>query len=226
MAIRYTHNKVEPESIGGYYPPHMPDAITPAVTTYHAQNEKDPTQSSLIEVDNAAYLPNFGGTTPYRWERNRSSRRNAAVETDEPAETLFTEVPASIEYAISTKSMRHTFPTLAGLALNANPNLTFSSDLSRHSLRLARKAPEGSVVIPDLPDQPTNNMSFFEELPSRSGEPVPESEVKAARQTIRGILRPGKGATTATAATAAKKGLLQGHQFGDQQIPGQGKFDF
>jgi len=123
---------------------------------------------------------------------------------------MFYHKPTKVSGLDADPSMRHAVPTLLGLAINQfGPALQSSANLSRHSSRIVQRGMEAGVVIPP-PGNPRaeviNSMEFvpittkiYAEQPN-TGIPIPhymhhnvelpDSEVDAARRTIKGIIRP------------------------------------
>ena len=123
---------------------------------------------------------------------------------DDPS-TLFTHKPPTIIGAFTHSSMRHTVPTLFGLARNDHGNdLVVGESLSKHSSRLAKKgAKRGAVIANDInPDSVAMNDLTFNDNVNRTTDAslskndflsdVPQEKVLQARKTVRDILRPVK----------------------------------
>lgn len=136
-------------------------------------------------------------------------------EYDEPTE-LFTHVPPSIMSAYSDKSLRHTLPTMIGIAMNdmkAGKDVPMAGmSLTKYSSALSRNAVDRGLAIPHylnphmesdddewdddigemVPAQPKAS-----EIPSRTVptvrpyymEPVSDAEVAAGRQWVRSKIR-------------------------------------
>lgn len=142
--------------------------------------------------------------------------------------TLFHQDPMVISSLFSDPKMTHTVPTLLGLAHNQSGGfISPSHDLSPYSSKLAKKGMEKGWVVPNE-DNPhayiTNSNSFhpyqFPDEPSMHGEAVPEGEVKAARGTVRKLLRDGKSKTdTSPEQAPAPKPAHLSSQF-HPQLPG------
>jgi len=123
---------------------------------------------------------------------------------------MFHHSPTQVTGLDADPSMRHAVPTLLGLAINQfGPVLQSAANLSKHSSRIVQRGMEAGVVIP-APGNPraeqVNNMEFIPltarihaEQPN-TGVPIPhymhhnvelpDSEVDAARRTIKSIIRP------------------------------------
>lgn len=113
----------------------------------------------------------------------------------------YTPPKASVEGAFGTEKGRVHFPILLGIAQNDVRNrlgvdLTPSPDLSPHSLKFVKHAVNRGLIpdSPELPDEPTNVITF-EEKPiyvSRNIvenlEEIPAAEVKKGKQTLRTML--------------------------------------
>lgn len=118
---------------------------------------------------------------------------------------LFDVLPSTISYAMADHRMRAHTPTIIGMAINeANKlgmGLTYSSDLSEHSSKLAKKGMELGVVAPNKfnPEAEQRNdigaagLGSFEHTYSPSTfmdmDKIKPEEVEAGRTTIRGIVK-------------------------------------
>lgn len=144
------------------------------------------------------------------------------MEYGEEPDTLWTHYPAKISGAFSHTSMRHTIPVMIAMAKMQYPDLVASSDLSKHSSRLAQRGIErglirGHETNPDA--RVTNNIEFDDfgnrvaEDMLRSGyyEPhkMQDYEVTEARGYLRDMLRPRKAHTN----------VMGGPQFEHPQLP-------
>ena len=123
---------------------------------------------------------------------------------------MFHHRPTLVHGLFADPSMQHAVPTLLGLAINQfGPTLQASSNLSRHSSRVVKRGMEAGVVLPH-PRNPSaegqNNIDFIPRTQTISSKQpneglpapyytqniveLPDSEVDAARRTIKGIIRP------------------------------------
>lgn len=140
--------------------------------------------------------------------------------------TLFTDYPAEIEEAFSHTSMRHTVPTLLGLAKNRYHVLQAPENLSPHSSRLVKRGEKMGAVMVN-PDNPTaevmndgsfsdaDNLAYTSQLENPSSRIGPDKQVsdidvQNARNTVREILRPRK----------EHRNVMTGPQFEHPRLPG------
>lgn len=165
-------------------------------------------------VSHPNFYPAHGGLNP------------APFFEGEPPTTLFTDSPAEIEEAYSHTSMRHTVPTLLGLAKNRYHVLQAPENLSPYSSRLVKRGEKmGAVVV--NPDNPTaevmhlgsfsdaDNLAYTSQLENPSSrigptKRVPDTDIQNARNTIREILRPRK----------EHRNVMTGPQFDHPRLPG------
>ena len=148
--------------------------------------------------------------------------------------TLFHREPGTIYSAFSAKSMRHTVPTLLGLAANeharqfadTNPPLPKpSADLSQHSSRMVQGLQRRGVDVPtnqQNPDsEPSNDIDWestgwMEHTSSQIGDTgtttLDAATVQAGRDTMKSALRKKPLAQQFSATEDAPK---------SRQIPGQ-----
>lgn len=154
---------------------------------------------------------------PFRISHNRLAEPGDQLK-------LFDAKPSIISYAMADHRMRAYTPTIIGMAINeANKlgmGLTYSSNLSKHSAKLAKKGIELGVVSPNEfnPEAEKRNDIGIDGLGSfehtfasysfRDMDKVKGDEVKAGRETIRGITRQSLN---------ARKSHM-GEQFEDRQM--------
>jgi len=123
---------------------------------------------------------------------------------------LFTHHPAQIQELYSDPSMTHHVGNLLGAAVNEHRRREGSStaipmpdsNLSPYSSKLVKNATAKGIKVPSNPDNPDANASnkapagkrtiSKEHLYREGFTDMPDSEVKGARSTIRGILRESK----------------------------------
>lgn len=131
----------------------------------------------------------------------------AANRFKDPGEQLkmFGVVPSKIEEAFADHRMQANTPTVLGMAINEakkiGTGLTYSHDLSEHSSKIAQKGVETGAVSrnPSNPDAEQRNdiaymgRSTYEHRMYRDAlidyDPASADEVKAGRETIRGIVK-------------------------------------
>jgi len=139
---------------------------------------------------------------------------------------LFDIQPSKITGAYADHRMRAHTPTVLGMAVNEAKKiglgLTYSHDLSQHSSKLAKKGLELGVVVPNRANrgavqrndiaedglgsfEATYDSDWFQDY----DEAKPE-EVKAGRDTIRGIVRQN--------IESRKTASHMGEQFQDRQM--------
>ncbi len=117
----------------------------------------------------------------------------------EPDE-LFTHVPPQIKFAYSDPSMRHTVPTMVGIAMrgmgNERETPMADSSLTDFSSRLSQKAAKRGLAVAH-PGNRNMESSGNDGMPTRSTynldpwgmNQVPDAEVSAARHWVRGRIR-------------------------------------
>lgn len=142
-------------------------------------------------------------------------RRDGSHNTDrvfanirkDPGEQLkmFGHVPSKIDEAFADHRMQANTPTVLGMAINEakkiGMGLTYSDDLSEHSSKIAQKGIESGAVSrnPSNPDAEQRNdiayqgrSTYTHRIGSRhliDYDPASSDEVKAGRETIRGIVK-------------------------------------
>lgn len=131
----------------------------------------------------------------------------------EPDE-LFTHVPPHIKFAFSDPSMRHTVPTMVGIAMRGmgatNETPMADNSLTDFSSRLSRNAAKRGLAVAH-PGNKDMESSGSEGMPERSTydiDPswmtrVPDTEVSAARHWVRSRIR-------GEAAPAPKQDIKRG----------------
>ena len=118
---------------------------------------------------------------------------------------MFGVKPSRIEYAYADRSMRTVTPTLIGMAVNEAKKiglgLSYSDDLSPHSSKLAKRGLDLGMVVPNEGNEKAEARNSIAEdslgsyqywKPEGVLNYTPEAhpdEVKAGRETIRGIAR-------------------------------------
>lgn len=117
---------------------------------------------------------------------------------------LFEQRPSKITQAFTDHSMRSHTPVVLGMAINEaskiGVGLTHDSDLSEHSAKLVKRGIASGVVTPN-PHNPSaeqtnsiarDGLSTYEHTYRpyvfQDYDPVPDTEVRAGRETIRGIV--------------------------------------
>jgi len=138
------------------------------------------------------------------------SRVKEAVKEQRDRPQMFHHRPTEVSGLDADPSMRHTVPTLLGLAINQfGPVLKSSANLSKHSSRIVQRGMEAGVVIPAPGNPRAEQVNYMEFIPKtarihaeqpNTGVPIPhymhhnvelpDSEVDAARRTIKSIIRP------------------------------------
>lgn len=152
--------------------------------------------TARVSVKHGSYIANFD---------QRGQRR---LFLREDPTTLFEETPAVINGAFSHTNMRPHVPLLLAMAKKEFPGAIPDSDLSRHSSRLVENAVKRGLVKPPPGNPevaPVNIIDFddrdntvdYMSMNSSGGIIDPENivsdtDVRAARQNLRNMLRPKK----------------------------------
>lgn len=167
---------------------------------YYAIDDKNPLYGGWLRT--ADVKLNHGEVT---YPDNDPTRRiNSTVQPGENLE-LFHQTPSSIDSLFADGKLRVHIPNLLGLAVNkANEiglGLTYSSDLSPHSSRLARRGMEMGVVSQNPHNPEAENVNDIGEEGADSythvtspnyhayHDNVPTEELQAAKGTGREIIR-------------------------------------
>lgn len=190
-------------------------------------------------VEKAKELPNFNTNAVQAWgdwkhnglsyHWNEAHEDYAETRTDHHPTELFTHRPPQITYAMSDPAMRHTIPTMVGLALQHDPagmasgKIMADASLTAHSSKLSQRAAKrGLGIVADPRNTGMEADDVDNAFPSRTMWPTdverrypikatPE-EVTQARQWVRDKVRPPREPKRGTPPPSVP-GYVQGSLF-------------
>lgn len=204
--------------------------ITPDSPGTGADIGKHPVAEMMVEK--AKEIPNFNphvktvqgienhNGLSYQW--NEAHEDWAEMRTDHHPTELFTHRPPQITYAMSDPRVRHTIPTMVGLAMQhdkpgmASGQIMADNSLSPHSSKLSQRAAKRGLNVIGDPRNPGMERDEYSDadFPDRTMwkndidrrypiEASPE-QVHSARQWVRGQLRPAKPLPSAASSPQFK----------------------